>query len=256
MEWSIQETARAAGTTSRTLRHYDDIGLLPPTRIGTNGYRYYDTDALVRLQRILLLRELGIGLPQIADVLARRTAPEAALQVHLEWLRREQDRTSRRIASVEATIDSLKGGEQIMVEKMFDGFDPAQHRDEVERRWGADSYARGDAWWNGMGAEDRSAWQERTAQLARDWVAVAESGAGPSSREAQEVAARHVAWLRGVPGTPAADPDGDVKGYVLGLADMYVSDPRFGANYATTAGGSAGAAFVRDALGVYADAHL
>ena len=46
MELSIAEVARTAGTTSRTLRHYDDVGLLPPTRVGANGYRYYDEAAL------------------------------------------------------------------------------------------------------------------------------------------------------------------------------------------------------------------
>ena len=73
MEWSIQQIAKLAGTTSRTLRHYDDIGLLAPSSIGHNGYRHYDEVALVRLQRILLLRELGLGLPQIAEVLARES---------------------------------------------------------------------------------------------------------------------------------------------------------------------------------------
>ena len=58
--------ARSAGTTSRTLRHYGAVGLLEPSRIGGNGYRYYDEEALVRLQRIL---ELGLGLPAIAEVL-------------------------------------------------------------------------------------------------------------------------------------------------------------------------------------------
>lgn len=72
-DWSIQEIARLAGTTSRTLRHYDDIGLLPPSRIAANGYRHYDAASLVRLQRILLLRELGLGLPQIAEVLGPST---------------------------------------------------------------------------------------------------------------------------------------------------------------------------------------
>ena len=66
MEWSIQEIARSAGTTSRTLRHYGQIGLLTPSRIGRNGYRYYDQECLLRLQRILLLRELGLSLPDIA----------------------------------------------------------------------------------------------------------------------------------------------------------------------------------------------
>jgi MerR family transcriptional regulator, thiopeptide resistance regulator len=59
-----------------------------------------------------------------------------------------------------------------------------------------------------------------------------------------------------VPGTPASAPGGDVKAYVIGLGEMYVADERFGANYATAAGGTAGAEFVRDALRVYADAHL
>ena len=52
-DWSIQEVARLAGTTSRTLRHYDAVGLLPPSRVAANGYRHYDADALVRLQRCL-----------------------------------------------------------------------------------------------------------------------------------------------------------------------------------------------------------
>jgi DNA-binding transcriptional MerR regulator len=69
MEWSIQEVARVSGTTSRTLRHYDDIGLLKPARVGSNGYRFYDPGALARLQRILLLRGLGLGLPDIRRVL-------------------------------------------------------------------------------------------------------------------------------------------------------------------------------------------
>jgi hypothetical protein len=59
-----------------------------------------------------------------------------------------------------------------------------------------------------------------------------------------------------VPGTPAATPGGDVRGYVLGLGEMYVADPRFGANYATSSGGTHGAEFVRDALRVYAEANL
>lgn len=59
MDWSFQEVARPTGTTSRTLLYYDAIGLLPPTSVAANGYRCYDEAALVRLQRILLLKELG-----------------------------------------------------------------------------------------------------------------------------------------------------------------------------------------------------
>lgn len=62
MSWSIQQVARMSGVTARTLRHYDDIGLLPPSEVGANGYRYYERGQLLRLQHILLLRELGVDL--------------------------------------------------------------------------------------------------------------------------------------------------------------------------------------------------
>ncbi len=261
-DWSIQEIARLAGTTSRTLRHYDDIGLLPPTRIAPNGYRHYDAWALVRLQRILLLRDLGLGLPQIAEVLdpsassGTPVAEASALQTHLALLREEQARLARQIASVESTITALRGGEELMAENMFDGFDHTQYREEVEERWGKKAYADSDRWWRGMTDAERADWQQRVSDLGRDWIAAAESGVDPASAEAQDVARRHVEWLTEVPGTPAALPGGDVKEYVIGLGEMYVADPRFGANYATSSGGTHGAEFVRDALRVYAEANL
>ena len=255
-EWSIQQIAKLAGTTSRTLRHYDDIGLLAPSRIGGNGYRYYDERALVRLQRILLLRDLGLGLPQITELLENETAEVHALEAHLAWLRQEQNRLARQIASVESTIDALRGGEPLMAENMFDGFDHTKYKEEVEERWGKKAYADSDRWWRSMSAEEKSAWQQKASGLGRDWIAAAERGIAPDSDEAQALAERHVEWLSGIPGTPAARPGGDVKAYVIGLGEMYVADPRFGANYATSAGGSAGAEFVRDALRVYAEANL
>jgi len=252
MEWSIQQIAKLAGTTSRTLRHYEQIGLLPATRTGANGYRYYDASALVRLQRILLLRELGLGLPQIGDVLAREADEVRALERHRDWLEQEKERITRQIAAVENTIRARQKGDELMAEQMFDGFDHTQYKEEVEQRWGAEAYAAGNRWWRGMSAEERTAWQERTAQLGRDWIDAAERGIDPASDEAQQLARRHVEWLTAVPGTPAAAPGGDVKGYVTGLGEMYVADPRFAANY----GGEKGAAFVRDALRVYADTRL
>lgn len=252
MEWSIQDIAKLAGTTSRTLRHYDAIGLLSPTSIGGNGYRHYDGAALVRLQRILLLRELGLGLPQIADVLERATTQEDALTGHLAWLRQEEDRLARQIASVESTIQALRGGERLMAENMFDGFDHTRYKDEVEQRWGKAAYARSDAWWRGLTADEKKAWQMRVSALNEDWRAAAERGVAPDGDEAQDLARRHVEWLRGVPGTPSDQGGAGEKAYVIGLGEMYVADPRFGANY----GGDAGAAFVRDALRTYAEVQL
>lgn len=134
-----------------------------------------------------------------------------------------------------------------MSQNMFEGFDHTQHREEVEERWGADAYRAGDQWWRGLGEAERQDWQGRTSRLAAEWGAAAERGEDPESDAAQELARRHVEWLRGVPGTPASRPGGDLAGYVSGLAEMYVADERFAANY----GGQQGATFVRDALLAY-----
>lgn len=296
-DWSIQEIARLTGTTSRTLRHYDDIGLLPPTRVASNGYRHYDQGALLRLQRILLLRELGLGLPAIAEVVGapgqhRPPRPSAetldvsgsasesgsggradiaieadALEKHLALLREEQARLARQIASVENTITTLREGGSLMPDDMFDGFDHTQYKDEVETRWGKKAYADSDRWWRGLGAQGQDTWKAAVADLNRSWIALAEAGADPASSEAQDVARRHVDWLTGIPGTPDYGAAGDRKAYVIGLGEMYVADPRFGANYATDAdraaaegaagtAGTAGAEFVRDALRLYAEGNL
>ena len=246
--WSIQDVARRAGTTSRTLRHYHRIGLLEPTEVGANGYRRYGTDALVRLQRILLLRELGLSLPAIAELLAGDTDPAAALAAHAADLERVRDRLGRQIASVERTISSLQNGRNPMTHDMFDGFDHTVHEEEVTRRWGADAYRTSSDWWTGLSPEERTGWTERSRTLADDWIAAARGGAEPDSAEAQAIASRHVAWLASIPGTPGAGA-APVRGYLTGLAEMYVADERFAATY----GGPQSASLVRDALLVYVE---
>lgn len=271
MEYSIQEVARAAATTSRTLRHYDSIGLVTPSRVGHNGYRYYDDRALVRLQRVLLLRELGLGLDRIAEVLAAQdeaataapatahagaashgespgeTASEAAiLAAHRDLLVRERDRVSRQIAAVERTISALSTPEHdtLLEVHMFDGFDHTAHRDEVIERWGSGAYETSDAWWRTLSKTEQGDWMSDVQALNSAWIAAHTAGAAASSPEAQQLAARHIDWLRSVPGTPAGDA---FTPYVQGLGEMYVADDRFAANY----GGTAGARFVRDALAHY-----
>lgn len=262
MEYSIQEVAKAARTTSRTLRHYDSVGLLPPSRIGANGYRYYDDRSLVRLQRIMLMRQLGLGLDVIGDVLRAqdRASGEDAniLGHHLELLREQRHRLELQISSVERTIQALGRsgneleGADLMDANIFEGFDHTQHREEVEQRWGADAYAKGDRWWRGLGAEEQAEWMDRAKQLGGDWIVAAERGIAADSPEALALARRHVEWLRGIPGTPAHESGGDLAGYLLGLGEMYVADERFAANY----GGADGATLVRDALRHYVETEL
>jgi len=241
-EWSMHEITRLTGTTSRTLRHYDQIGLLEPSRIGANGYRHYDGARLLRLQRILLLRELGLGLGTIAEVLRSAQDEVAALRTHLELLHQERDRLDRQIASVRTTVIRKEGGEQIMAEEMFDGFDHTQYQEEVEQRWGREAYAKSDAWWRSLSASEKKAFRQRQLQIAADYARAAAEGLDPGDEQVRAISARHHAWL--------GDSAGAVsRGYFLGLADMYVADERFAASY----GGTQGATFVREAMRAYAE---
>ncbi|MFE3434255.1 MerR family transcriptional regulator [Streptomyces sp. NPDC059171] len=242
MEWSIQEIARQVGTTSRTLRHYGDIGLLAPSRTGSNGYRYYDQDALVRLQRILLLRELGLSLPAIKDVLEGQRDTAVALRAHLRLLEQEQARIGRQIASVRTTLHKTREGMELMAAEVFDGFDHTAHEQEVTERWGRDAYEEGDRWWRSLGDGERKAFRDEHEAIARDWGRAREAGIAPDGPEAQDLARRHCAWL-----SSAKEPS---RSYVIGLGEMYVADPRFGENYDRHGDGTA--AFVRDALTAYA----
>jgi DNA-binding transcriptional MerR regulator len=246
MEWSIVEIARLAGTTSRTLRHYGNVGLLEPSRVGSNGYRYYDEDALVRLQRILLLRELGLGIPAIGDVLAGQSDSAQALKNHLGWLEQEQGRLERQIASVENTLKKLEEGEPLMAEQMFDGFNPTRYRAEVEQKWGADAYRSSDEWWRSKSKDEQRAYQAQHQAIADDYQRARDAHEPAESATVQTIVARHVGWLN----LTAPFTGGEITATRLrGYGDMYVGDLRFAANY----GGSDGAEFVREAFGYYAE---
>ncbi|NNH74061.1 MerR family transcriptional regulator [Nocardia uniformis] len=247
-EWSIQDLAKAAGTTSRTLRHYGQIGLLPPSRVGANGYRYYDQNSLVRLQRILLLRELGLGLPVIAEVLAGEQDSKAALRTHLELLRQEQVRLVRQIASVQTTLRKTEAGEPLMANEVFDGFDHTQYRDEVIEKWGRDAYEQGDRWWKSMSEADKQAFFQTHLDIAADYGRAHAAGIPVDSDEVQAIVARHYDWVN------QGSQRRVSKEHFTGLGEMYVADPRFAANYDVHGAGMT--AYVRDAMKAFADARL
>jgi MerR family transcriptional regulator, thiopeptide resistance regulator len=243
VEWSIQELARAAGTTSRTLRHYQERSLLHPHRLGAGGMRYYDEGSLLTLLRILVLRELGLGLDAIRDVLDESVDILAALRGHVRELERQHARLGDQIASVQRTIERLEGGERLVAEDVFAGFDHTQYREEVEERWGENAYAQGDRWWRSLSDDARAGFMAEQRNIAAAFGELARAGAAPDSAEVTEVVRRHVEWLRG--------PTRDVsREYLAGIGELYVADPRFGANYLGYA------EFVRDALRAYAEVHL
>ncbi|MCX5265858.1 MerR family transcriptional regulator [Streptomyces sp. NBC_00199] len=173
MDWPISQVARMSGVTARTLRHYDETGLLPPARIGANGHRYYDERQLLRLQQILVLRALGVGLPEIGRILSEQVDEVDALRRHHRRLIEERDRLDTLASTVSRTIAELeqsrKDGNPMTInrpENLFEGVTPSQYEenmrdfpelaDKVARR--ADTMSQADA---------DAAHRERTAQMIR-----------------------------------------------------------------------------------------
>ncbi|MFI6509938.1 MerR family transcriptional regulator [Streptosporangium sp. NPDC050855] len=248
MEWMIHELAVRAGVTRRTLRHYDRIGLLPPSRVGENGYRFYGPGAVARLQRILLMRRLGLGLPAIAEVLAEEVDERDGLRAHIAALEGERDRIERQIRAARHTLEAMLAGTEPGADVMLAGFNDL-YRDEVVSRWGEHAFQASNDWWHGKSLDEQLAWKRSGDDLVAAWVAAWKAGARPASERAQSMAARHVEWLSEIPGTPTAEGDRERSiEMVRCLGHMYVDDPRFAAMY----DGVEGAAFVRDALHEYA----
>ena len=242
MERGIGDVAQIVGTTPRTLRHYQDEGLIEPSRIGPNGYRYYDDATLVRIQRIMLLRDWGLDLATIRQIVIGEQDDAAALREHLDRMMRQRGALDRRIAAVTATVQRLERGESLMPEEMFDGFESLDHREEVTQRWGAEAWQDSERWWSGLSAAEQRDFMTEGAEVSAEWQRACRAGLDPGSQEALALARRHHAWVaqgwggREVP--PAA---------LLGLAQMYVADDRFARYY----GGAETAAYLEQVIQIY-----
>ncbi|WP_399083818.1 MerR family transcriptional regulator [Streptomyces sp. BBFR2] len=253
MTWSIAEVARMSGVTARTLRHYDAIGLLPPAGIGGNGHRRYGEPELLRLQQILLMRELGLSLREIHEVLERRADRIAVLREHHTRLLAERDRLTTLARTVGRTLAALEEGREHpdmnginRPENLFDGFehDPEMEA-EVRERWPA-AWEESRRATEAMTGEESERWQrEVTAQMIR----VAEFMVAGTPVTDPEVLAETDIHYRGVCRfwTPNAQA-------YRGLAATYTDDPRFRANFDRIAEGLA--AYQRAAMEAYADARL
>ena len=123
MEYSIQKLSRLSGVTTRTLRWYDEIGLLKPSRVAESGYRYYGSAEVDRLQDILYYRALGVELAQIKACLDDPSFDRlAALRGHLSALEAERARLTKLIRSVKATIGAEERNEIMNDEQKFEAF--------------------------------------------------------------------------------------------------------------------------------------
>ena len=243
MAYTIKEIADIAGVSTRTIRYYDEIGLLPPEKVGRNGYRYYSRNNLLRLQQILFYRELDVPLEEIQLIMSR---PDfdwlAALEQHRSSLLSRQKRLGKLIRTVEQTISALQGEKQMSDKEYFEGFDESQYEEEVKQRWGnTPIYAESQKKWNGYNAEQKEAIKAAGANLTARMVG---SSAEVSIDDADVQAAigEYFDYLNKYFYTCDLE-------FLRNLADMWVADPRFAANYERVRKG--GAAFVRDAVHLY-----
>ena len=248
MSWSIVEVARFAGVSSRTLRHYDDVGLVPPAYVGANGYRYYDEDALLRLQEVLLLRELGLPLDAIRRILDGTCDRTAVLREHHTALLKELGRIDRLVATVGRTIEMREAGTVMGPEELFDGFDADRQREyeaELVDRYGPAVQGQIDESWRRVGTMTRADADRIRADLATrdaDYAALLDAGVAADDPRTQRVTAEHYAWVCQF-WTPSAEA-------FVGLGDLYVDHPDFHARYDAVRPGLA--EYVRDAMAAYA----
>ncbi len=108
---TVKQLARLSGVSVRTLHYYDQIGLLRPAQVGANGYRHYGREELLRLQQILLHRELGLPLEAIAAMLDDSGQSRVdRLRQHRQQLLQRTEHYRDLIATVDRTIADLEGG--------------------------------------------------------------------------------------------------------------------------------------------------
>ncbi|MBP3649895.1 MAG: MerR family transcriptional regulator [Clostridia bacterium] len=238
--YTVHQVSGMAGVSVRTLHHYDQLGLLKPSQVTQAGYRLYDDAALVRLQSILIYREVGLPLREIKAIMDDPAYdPREALRRQITLLDNQRQRLEGIIAFAR---DMEKKGEIRMDFQVFDKSEQEQLQAEAKAKWG-----QTDAWqaWEQQGAKHSH--QQKTQDGNRLMMKLAAIGAmrgqaADSGEVQQEIAA--LQQLISDCFYPCS------KEVLRGLGQMYVTDERFTRNI-DKAGGEGTAQFVHDAIEVY-----
>ena len=243
---TVKQLSQLAGVTPRTLHHYDEIGLLKPSRVGDNGYRYYGEESVLRLQQILFYRELGIPLEDIKKIMGRRNFDVmGALRSHKEALQKQVARLNRLIHTVDNTINHLKGNTIMSEKSLFEGFseeEQEKYAAEAEELYGSESVRESNRKWKAYPAAKKEAIMAEGKAIYTDMIVAMPKGA--SSPETQAIVERwrkHLEYFW----TPNLDQ-------LLALANGYNDDPRFKANFDKLDSQLAG--FFREAVQLYVNA--
>jgi MerR family transcriptional regulator, thiopeptide resistance regulator len=244
MGWTVGELAAVAGVSVRTLHHYDEIGLLRPDGRSGAGYRRYGEAQLDRLQQIRWYRELGFPLEEIATLLDEPGVDAVAhLRRQHQLLTERLARTAAMVAAVEKALEARQMGISLSPRERFEVFgdaDPERYAEEAGQRWGeTDAYRESQ---RRAGGYDKARWQEiqaAQADLVARLVAALTGGEPADGPVATALAEEHRAqisrWFY----------DCSYEMHV-GLAEMYVNDPRFTAHYEEQAPGLA--RYLHDAI--------
>lgn len=249
MEYTVQKLGELAGVSTRTLRYYDEIGLLKPARVNSSGYRIYGQGEVDRLQQILFYRELGVSLENIKNIV---TAPSFdatnALREHREKLLAKREQLDVLIANLDKTIAVKEGRKTMTNKEKFEGFkrkmmeeNEEKYGEEIREKYGSDAVEKSNAKLMNMTQEDYEKVTALEKQIKEKLAQALESG-DPASTIAQEAADLHKQWLTFY----WAEYNKEAH---AGLAQMYVDDERFTAYYDENQPGTA--AFLRDAIHIY-----
>ncbi|WP_303862967.1 MerR family transcriptional regulator [Alkalibaculum bacchi] len=249
MEYTIQKLSKMAGITTRTLRYYDEIGILKPARINSSGYRMFGQKEVDRLQQILFYRELGIELSRIKEIITSPSFDEQiALKEHHEKLLEKRAQLDVLIENVENTM-ALKEGRIIMNDQeKFKGFkkklvedNEKKYGDEIRQKYGKDTVEKSNKKVMNMSQEDYEEVTKLEGEV-KETLAEAFKGGDPASELAQKAADLHKQWITYYWGFYSPEAH-------AGLAQMYVEDERFTAYYDENQPGTAD--FLRDAVIIY-----
>jgi len=221
--YTVKQISDLAEVSVRTLHYYDEIGLLRPSKVGANGYRYYDDAALMRLQQILFYREIGLELMQIKEIL---DSPDfdllAALRSHRAVLHEKINRLEKLINTVDSTIKHLAGEVNMSKKHLFEGFSEEKQKyyERVARlEYGPERVNESVRRWNSYGKEKQQAIQAEGGKVYTDLVEAMEAGKSPQSEEVQKIIQRwhqHIYYFY--------EPTLEI---MRGLAMGYSSNPEF-----------------------------
>ena len=249
MEYSSNKLSKMSGVSARTLRYYDEVGLLKPSRVASSGYRIYGQDEVNILQQVLLYRELGFPLDEIKNLLSAPSFDrELAFLNHLAELHKKRERLDALINNVTKSVAAMKGEITMSDHEKFEGFKQSLI-DENERKYGAEVRGKyGDQAVDESNAKLKGLTQEQYDESERlrfaleDTLKAAFDTGDPAGELAQKACNLHRQWLC------VFYPKYN-KEYHKGLGEMYVADERFRANYDKLAPGCT--EFLRDAINIY-----